>query len=33
MKIPFSMPAVFATVLFSASFALANLATLPNHPG
>jgi len=33
MKIPFSMSAVFATVLFAASFALANPTMLPNHPG
>jgi len=33
MKIPYSMSAVLAIVLFAASFALANPATLPNHPG
>ena len=33
MKIPFSMPAILATVLFAASFALANPTMLPNHPG
>ncbi len=33
MKIPFSMSAILATVLFAASFALANPAMLPNHPG
>ncbi len=33
MKIPYSMSAVLAIVLFAASFALANPAMLPNHPG
>jgi hypothetical protein len=33
MKILFSVSAVLPTVLFAASFALANPAMLPNHPG
>lgn len=33
MKLAFVIPSIFATLLFGASIALANPATLPKHPG